>query len=216
MTTTTTFGLALALSGIVACSPLSADTLILTGLTGGQTDTISIDLNPLDGGLQGLPGATVGWGFTVNWTSTSGDWVSFTGSSLGSESNPELLDQYYDYIGLQGGPVDFGLSPNPSPGTWAEAFGGSTLGVGAYLIAADAVLGANDIGKITFNFDVYDGDPLGGTDLGSFSYVGRSTNFVVSVNAPPGVPEPSTKDLLALGAGLLALIHFRSRQSSTR
>jgi len=109
---------AMLISGLVACGNLRASTITLADIPSGDTDTISIQLMPLDGALDGVAGASLGWGFTVTWTSTQGDWASFTSTSLGSvaqgETNPGLLGSYTDFIGAQGGPVDFGLSP----GTW--------------------------------------------------------------------------------------------------
>ncbi len=57
---------------------LAADSITLSDLPDGDTDTISIQLAPAGGAVDGLPGATTGWGFAVGWTSTNGDWVSFT------------------------------------------------------------------------------------------------------------------------------------------
>jgi hypothetical protein len=123
------------ISGILTCGNLIADTITLADLPSGDTDTISIQLSPADGAVDGLAGASVGWGFSVNWTSTDGDWVLFTGSSLGSvaqgETNPSLLEYYSDFLNAQGGPADFGLSP----GTWTESFDGVSQGVGLYQIA---------------------------------------------------------------------------------
>src|SRR5579863_1871469 len=116
MKTIATCFVAALIAGSGAGGNLSADTI--TGLPEGDTDTISIALDPLSGAVDGVAGATVGWGFMVNWTSTNGDWVSFTGSSLGSvaqgETNPSLLacvSCYTDFIGAQGGPGDFALGP---------------------------------------------------------------------------------------------------------
>jgi len=201
------------IAGLAACGSLMADSITLAGLPAGDTDTISIQLDPLNGAVDGVAGATVGWGFTVNWTSTQGDWVSFTSTSLGSlaqgETNPGLLASYRDFIGPQGGPVDFGLSPGASP--WTEAFDSVSQGVGAYRITTDlgiAVPGAQDTGQITFNFDVYNGDPLTATqigDLDGYSYYGPSTTFSVTVDAPAIVaPEPRT--WLLFGGGLSALL----------
>jgi hypothetical protein len=198
--------------GLLSCVSLTATTVSLLDLPDGDTDTISIQLNPTDGAVDGVAGATVGWGFTVTWTSTDNDWISFTSTSLGSlaqnETNPGLLEGYTDFIGLQGGPVDFGLSP----GTWPESFDGVSQGVGAYQIVNDlgvAVPGAQDTGQITFNFAVYNGDPLTATQIGdpNYAYYGPSTAFSVTVDAPLAAPEPGGW-LLFLG-GLCALFCYR-------
>lgn len=128
---------ALLIGGLVSCVNPAAETITLTGLPDGDTDTLSIQLDPVGGALDGLAGGTVGCGFAIDWTSTAGDWISFTGTSLGS------VDQGGDESGSsekvqrlprpQGGPTDFGLSP----GDWAETFDGVSQGVGAYVISSD-------------------------------------------------------------------------------
>jgi hypothetical protein len=129
------------IAGFLACGSLMAGTMTPNSanadLPDGDTDQISIQLNPLNGALDGTAGATVGWGFTVGWAPTDGDWLVFTGSSLDSpdeaESNPGILEQCYGFYRRQGGPFDFGLEPALSP--WQEAFNpGATpqaLGVGS-------------------------------------------------------------------------------------
>jgi hypothetical protein len=202
------------IAGFMACGNLAASTITLTGLPNGDTDTLSIQLNPLDGAVDGLAGATVGWGFSVDWTSTAGDWISFTGSSLGSidqvETNPDLVQAYLDFIGLQGGPFDFGLAPASSP--WTEDFDGVSQGVGAYQITSDpaiAAAGAEDTGEIVFAFQVYAGDPTDSAQIGdnSYSYYGPSTEFSVTVDAP-STPEPGTLELFLAGIGLLAVAYW--------
>jgi hypothetical protein len=199
--------------GLAACGNLAAG-VVPAG------DSLFIQLDPLDGAVHGPPGATVGWGFTVNWTSTGGHWISFTGSSLGSvapgggESNPSVLSVYTDYIGAQGGPVDFGIGP--SYGLWTEPFVGSSQGIGAYRITSDiSQVGANDFGQITINYDVTDRDPLlpGSVDLGAGSYYGASTAFSVTVDATSeSVPEPTSFGLLLFGAATLSVAAWRGRR----
>ena len=192
------------ITGVLTGASLLAGTVTLPDLPSGDADTISIQLDPLNGAVGGAAGASVGWGFSVNWTSTDNDWISFTGSSLGSvaqdETNPTLLAGYTDFIGAQGGPVDFGLSP----GLWTEIFDRSSKGVGLYQITTNpgaAVLGAEDTGQITFSFQVYNGDPLSAVQIGdgAYSYYGASTEFSVTVTGP-STPEPTTFVLLLGGA----------------
>lgn len=219
-------GFCLLIVAFPICGDLGAATITLPGLPGGDTDTVSIQLSPLNGAVDGVSGSKVGWGFTVNWTSTDGDWISFTGSSLGSpaqgETNPSLLglSGYADFIGAQGGPVDFALSPGawtqsfndtPGSGVIADATFGIGSGVGSYTISGNptvAVPGAQDTGQITFDFQVYNGDPLGGgTQIGAstYSYAGTSTVFSVTVDATPSpAAEPSSWVLLVAGCLVVA------------
>jgi hypothetical protein len=209
--------------GFLTCGTLAASQITLAGLPSGDTDTISIQLDPVDGAVHGLAGASVGWGFKVDWASTGANWISFTGSTLGSvtqpETNPALEAAYTDYIGSQGGPVDFSLGPNP--GTWTELFDGTSNGVGLYQITNNpgtAVPGAQDTGQITFNFQVYNGDPLkGAAQIGnsSYSYYGSSTEFSVTVDA---APEPATFGLFlaaTIAATTILLWRIRFPDQST-
>jgi hypothetical protein len=192
-----------------------------------ETDTLSIVLNPPDGGIDGLAGATVGWGFTVTWTATN-DFISFTSSDLSDQTNSSFLSSYTDYIGSNSGPDGIGLGPDPSdpgPVTWTQTFDSTALtGVGAYAISSDPALAlpfSTDTGTIVFNFEIYYGYPVGGTDLGPYSYSGDSTAFTVSVDAPPpppppppssSAPEPSTLGLFLAGA---AALYFERRRALT-
>jgi hypothetical protein len=219
MTTTVKYFLALFILGCFGGSSLYGDTISFTPVSGGETDTLSITLDPLDGAIDGLAGATVGWGFTVDWGATN-NYISFTGSSLGSvapsgnESNNSLLASYTDIIGAQSAPDGIAMGN----GTWTEVFDGSAqTGVGAYQISDDAPASAQDTGQLTFNFDVYSGDPAvdsGAADLGSFSYYGSSTTFSVTVDAPAtGTPEPATLGLL-FGGALVLIVRARSKPAA--
>src|ERR1700691_6128003 len=102
MKTIPTFVAALISAIVLVCGNLAADTITIADLPAGDTDTLSIPLDPVDGALIGAAGGTVGWALTVNGTSTDGHWISFTGSSLGSvaqvETNPGLSESHTDFI----------------------------------------------------------------------------------------------------------------------
>src|SRR5579883_2041647 len=185
--------------GIAAAS---GSPLFTTGVIGGETDSLLIHLDPVIYPISGGPGATIGWGFSVQWTASQ-NYISFTGSSLGSvlsgETNSSLLAAYTDFIGANSGPDGIALGP----GTWNQKFDPAAgTGVGAYQISLSAVPNAVDTGQITFNFDVYSGNPVGsGSYLGSFSYYGPSTAFSVVIT-----PEPGTLGLLTCAGLAFALL----------
>jgi predicted amidohydrolase YtcJ len=194
---------------------LFGDTILLTPSPGGETDSLSIVLDPVNRAIHGTAGSTVGWGFTVNW-SASANYISFTGSSLGSvaaggnESNNSILASYTDFIGAQSAPDGIAMGS----GTWTQSFDNNAqTGVGAYQIAPDAPASAQDTGQITFDFDIYNGDPAvnsAAAYIGSYSYYGSSTAFSVTVDAPvTGTPEPGPAWLLLGGLAALALSRFR-------
>jgi hypothetical protein len=206
MKTLTTYIFAAFISAYLACGSLMANTILTINLPGNDTDTLSITL-PANGAVDGVAGATVGWGFTVNWTSTNNDLVTFYTSSITADSNPFLLQaNYTDYIGYQGGPNGGLLSPVSSP--WTETFAPALQqGVGSVSVTTDlsvATPGAEDTGQIAFYFDVY--DSTGSTQLGNPSGYSYSSAFSVTVD---GAPEPGTFGLLLAGAGILATANWR-------
>ncbi len=198
---------------LAASAPLQASTLP-TG------DSLSIELDPVNGAVHGPLGATVGWGFTVTWSSVDGHWLYFTGSGIGSvapggfESNPSVLQLYTDNIGAQGGPVNFAI--DPGSGVWTNLFDGVSQGVGFYIITSDSnQVGANDSGQITFYYNVTDLDPTlpGSVNLGAGSYYGSSTQF--SVTVVDSVPEPNSLGLLLSGAAVLFAVARRAQRRRT-
>jgi hypothetical protein len=193
----------------LACGNLTAGSMTIGDLPDpNDIDTLNIQLGPANGAVDGVAGATVGWGFTVSWSSTNGDVISFSGTSVTPfESNPSLRAGYMSFIDLQGGPDSPGVLA-PADGPWTEAFDPGSQpqqGVGSYRIASDpaiAVPGAQDTGQISFSFSVYDsnlnsiGDP-------SYTYSDASTAYTVTVDAS-SAPEPATLGLLLVGLGILA------------
>lgn len=211
-----TLPLALFALALAAAAPAAHAGLITFG---SETNEITISLRPANGAVTGLAGQAVGWGFEVNWVGTN-NWLSFTGSGLGSllapQTNPSFLASYTDNIGFLGGPTSFAMMPNT---TWLVEFADG--GVGSYQISSNpllAIVGAEDTGQITFTYDVYDGDPLnGGNSLGGGSYYGPETAFRVTVagqtELPADLPEPASFLLLGSGALIIAGI-TRSRKNS--
>jgi len=217
-----TYYFAALIAGFLACGGLMADTLTVPGdgLPDGDTDTLAITLTPSSGALSAAAGSTTGWGFTVDWTSTDGDWLVFTGSSIDGDSNPSILGPsgYTDFMGLQGGPFDFGLEalPDGQDTYWTQTFNSAAQeGVGSYQVASGAGIGAQDAGEITFDFEVWNGDPtIDGQQIGNleedYTYAGDSTAFTVNVAAP----EPNTALLMAgmlLFAGTVFVVRKRSK-----
>ena len=210
------------LLGCLACGALSAGPInytrpIITSETfvlPNETDTLTIVLDN-NGAIFGPPGSTIGWSFLAEWDGTN-NYVSFTGSSLGSlvspETNNSFLVAYTDFIGLNGGPgPSHAVGPSAPGNDWSDFFDATAMtGVGSYQISNDgslAILGAQDTGQITFNFDIFQGDPsAGGTYLQSGSLYGDSTAFSVTVT-----PEPGTFWLMCAAAGMAALWRVRKQ-----
>ncbi len=213
MRTFSIFSLALLVAGGLTCGSLMADSVLPSG------DTLQIVFDPVTGALDGVPGATVGWGFAITWTSNNNDWVSFTSSSIGGETNPSVLNQTHgasgplqDYLGSQGFPAGQDLGLSPTFGPWTEAYDPvNQLGIGSVQIAGSATPGSVDDGQIVFSFDIYNGDPL--TDiLGDIAPIATGDTLSVgySVTVDSATPEPSSWVLLLGGIGFLLCWHARS------
>ena len=176
-------------------------------LLGGGAHAGSLILN-VPATIAGSPGATIGWDFTLTWTSTN-EWESVTGSALINETDP--LGLFTDWIGPQSGPApDYGLGPGSPSTTWTESFDlVNSLGLGSYSIDPAAVPFAEDQGQIVVYYDVYDGSPADNGNLLRSESV--TAPFDVQVTAPvAAAPEPKSLWLVAAG-GLLALALLKRR-----
>src|ERR1700722_17218619 len=189
---------AVLIAGFFASGSLMADGITLPDLPQGDVDTLAIALAPLNGAVDGVAGSSVGWGFTVDFTSSDGDWISFGTSTIGSETEPTLQASYADYIGAQGGPEGspFAFALSSATGIWAQSFNGTSTGVGAYTIANGSQAGAVDSGLITFNFQIYSGDPNTAAQIGDPNYT-YTDPFTVTVDSgTASAPEPGTGSIL--------------------
>jgi hypothetical protein len=169
-----------------------------------RANTITLEMNPPGGSITGGPGDTVGWGFTL--TNSTADWISVTSSALTFETN-SILGVYTDNIGLQSGPPpSFALAPSTF---WSETFDGVSQGIGAYTIASNAVLFAQDSGQILVSFDEFNGDPTnGGVQAGSSNV---SAAFTVEIVPTSEVPEPSALPLVEATSVLIFAARCRRR-----
>lgn len=151
----------------------------------------SFSVNPSVGAVEGPPGSTVGWGYTI----TNPDplsWLSPSGISA----------DIFSY----GAPLVLFDFPTVAPAATISV--GYTPGVtGLYEITWDvtAPVGAVNSGTFILSADWYDGDPLSG---GSFIDLApdQSASYSATVTAA-AVPEPSTL-LLIGGGGLIGIGYF--------
>jgi hypothetical protein len=175
--------------------------LFLAGCAHLSAGTVDLQLSPLDGAIAGLPGDHIGWGFTI--TNNSGLWLFFTSSTLDSETNPGLLANYTDYMGINNGNDTLGPLPvvdNNLGTTWTATYSFlSQTGVGDYQIDPGAGIGLSDSGTITIYYQGFDCNPnvcspneTDGTASAAFS---------VSTQTPAStVPEPASTVPLAVSA----------------
>jgi len=167
--------------------------------------TPTLTLDPTNGAISGMPGATVGWGFTLTNTS---DFLVVSSSDfcVGVITSPcsNTLGTYTDFIGPQFQVV----GPSPESTSFVEAFNLlAQTGVGSFTINAGALPGESVTGEIVVTYDLFSVDPNNPTfdpildtlSTGDVLTAGAS----VFVPAATTVPEPDS--LLLLGSGLLAV-----------
>ena len=219
-----------ALAVILTCSSLYGGQLILTGLpqynidpiTGIGTDRVdilSINLDPVNGAIHGLPGdPALGWGFSIDWDSNAGDYISFTGSHLTGDISGISSGGYSDLIGT--GPYGGGSTTSlavPFGSNWSQLFIDATTGAGGLVIDAGAIPGGEYIGQLVMSFDVFDGDP--GDNANTIGSGQFSSDVSVLVDTPPDTPpdpgpggdapEPGTWLMMLSGAGVTFLVKRR-------
>jgi hypothetical protein len=165
-----------------------------------------LSLDPVDGQLQGSPGALIGWGSVVNPDPLN--WISFTGSAL-QNLGPDIVGDYVDLIGASGGPVNAVLPPGVTP--WVQAFDAVFgAGAGSFTIFSSAAIGTSETGEIVFFYDEFSDDPntCRSCYLDSNSFIAP---FRVDVTAA-SAPEPGTAVLLILTmVGWLVYLLLKTR-----
>jgi hypothetical protein len=182
--------------------------LFIMGLT-ASADLITLALTPASGTVSGLPGSTVGWGYSIDNDSSDYLLVANSYFCAGTEDplfttcSPSLgASTYNDFIANN--------STLIAPGTsGVESFdAGTNSGVGEYIIDSSATSGETDIGSMAVVYDLFSGDPF--TDP-SATQIGGDMDLTaaaeVEVTGPTSVvPEPGT--LFFLGFAFAALLAF--------
>jgi hypothetical protein len=159
-------------------------------------------LTPPGGAVNGAPGQTVGFGFTITndtpyYELFDNSYFCEPGQDPASSPCTPSLGTYQDYIAN-----NFTVIAPMS--MLSESFNMNTMtGFGAYTISPTAIFGAVDSGRLLTTYMEYDGDPFNG---------GTQHSGDIELSAPASVmvtPEPSSAVLIALG-GLGALL-YRAR-----
>ncbi len=177
---------------------------LLCGAVAARAD-VTFTLDPSSGSIQGVPGDTVGWGFTL--TSDPKSWISVVTTVLVNETNPSL-GSYVDYAGLLGGPVNGVLAPGAP--AWTVPFDLlNQIGAGAFSIDPLALAGAGDAGFIDLNYEIFSADP---------NVCPTCATGFGDLRAPFSVqatPEPSTAVFagIAILAASLMRMHLRRLRS---
>jgi hypothetical protein len=173
---------------------------LATRLASGST-IIEFDLIPTDGTVQGTPGSTVGWGYSITNNDPSLTWVAsdFSTGPI-ADATPSVL---FDFpVVLPGQTVQEDFDPVNEIGLlqliWDETAPEGTLIQGLFVLSGDW----------------YTADPSFG---GVFVETGVpvSVAYEASVADPVGAPEPNTRNAIVLCAALAVswryLAQFRFR-----
>jgi hypothetical protein len=169
--------------------------------------TLTFNLSPLNGFVEGAAGTSVGWGYTI--TNTDLDYVAIQsmsfedGTPIGifRDPPPGGVPASLIHGGTDGGPLIVAFIPD---------FSGLQ-----YDISAGAALAWSTQGRISLSFDTFSDpdmtDQIGFGDTVFATYDDSEVIAEVYVNqeSASAVPEPAT---LALLGGGLACLYLRGRR----
>ena len=173
--------------------------VLLSAVPTVAADIYTFGLIPVDGSIAGIPGSTIGWGYSIENQSSS-LWLITSGLDGGvfQHATPNLI-------------FDF---PDVGPGqTITAAFNATTL-AGLYELTWDASAPAGFVnsGGFILAAEWWDGAPQNG---GSFvSSAPTATQFYTA--AVTGVPEPATMGVVAVSLLLLLVIRTTRGRSELR
>jgi hypothetical protein len=129
---------------LIAAAHLAHASIIL-GVNGP-----TLVLIPSDGVIAGLPGATIGWGYTITNTT---DWLVITSASFEPTTSYGTFTDYTQFNFIVVGPA-------PESESVTQVFNPLELtGAGSFTIAPDAPGGTVITGEIVMTYDLYSVDP---------------------------------------------------------
>jgi hypothetical protein len=183
---------------------------ILALLTGCYAKAAPIQiLIPSNGVITGIPGQTIGWGFTITNDST---YLVITGSQFCSNESvtpfcympSPSLGTFKDFTGSQ-----FVLvGPAPESISVRQLFDDLALtGIGSFTIDSEAAPGSAVAGIIELTYDLFSVSP----NSESFNPLtdtisdGSFLSAAAEVDVISAVSEPKSLSLVLLGSGLLAV-----------
>lgn len=159
-----------------------------------SAQALTLTLNPVGGSISGVPGSTVGWGYTVTNDSAI-DWVTIGGGSNFSTLETWVTN-YQDF-------TQFNFQVLAPGASFTQVYDALLLtGIGSIDIDSLATPGWVASGTIDFYYNLFNGDPnSGGIDLG--------VQLIQADADVTATPEPGT--IMLLGSGLMGLVPFRRR-----
>jgi hypothetical protein len=174
--------------------------LLFAAAPGWAAEIHTFSLLPGNGRVAGLPGDTVGWGYSIENESTT-HWLVTNGVAPGAFSlgTPNLV---FDF------PI---LAPGSSVTVPFDAL--ALTGLLALTWDASAPLGAVESGNFSLHAEWWNGDPLSG---GQFAFSAPSLSQAYSATVAAPIPEPGTSALLGVPLLVASAIGVgrRRRQSA--
>lgn len=174
-------------------------TLLLSIAPSFAADIYSFGLIPAGGNIQGTPGSTIGWGYTIeNQSSTL--WLVTTALDSGvfQHGSPSVV-------------FDF---PDVAPGETVTVAFDAVLSAGlqSLLWDASAPIGFINSGNFILSAEWWDGDPFDPGSAFQSSADSQSVPYSASVSAP-AVPEPATGAVASLGLAAFSMSVLRRRRA---
>jgi hypothetical protein len=162
--------------------------------------TYTFDTIPSNGVIQGLPGSTIGWGYTIS-NNSSTDWLVTTGLNAGLFTNGTPDGSYFDF-------------PAIAPGLTTTVNFDPVAFTGLYGLTWDvsAPPGSVDSGQFILSAQWWTGDPSGtGTFIENAPDEGSPYSASV-VSAPSSAPEPVSCFTVLIGLAALLLLRRTRRK----
>ena len=170
-----------------------------------RADSFTFGTLPPSGDIQGLPGETIGWGYSITNESLT-NWLVLTALSADSfiNGNPNSI-------------FDF---PILAPDTTVSLAFNANNGFGLYELVWDSLAPAGFVNSGSFiaSAEWWDGDPFDDGNFIDFAEDQSAPYSATVTTAAAPIPEPSTLLLLATGVGALCLKkrRIRSRRICTQ
>jgi hypothetical protein len=164
--------------------------LSLFGAATAQAEPFTFALLPASGEIAGVPGSTIGWGYTLS--NPGDDWLVITGLDADAFTSASPDASIFDF-------------PILAPGTTVTMPYDAIAFRGLFQITWDlnAPPGTVNVGTFVLHADFFDGDPFaGGLFLAAAD--DQSAAYRASVETTAVVPEPGTLILCLTGLALAA------------